>query len=90
MLRRTAVIGMFLAAFMGLSSVGAMAAPSEANNGQKGERSCAEGGFTVMTTTPFAEAMSVDSKGNANGLACVKINNGSQVVAVDDREGGSL
>jgi hypothetical protein len=94
MLRRTAVLGMFLAAFMGLSSVGAMASPpaAAANDGPNSARYClSEGGFTLVNAASFTQALAVDGTGNDNGWACVKVlptpdNAAAQVVAMDDRD----
>jgi hypothetical protein len=96
MLRRAAVVGTVLAALMGLSSVAASASPPAANGDPVSSRYCpAQGGFTLVTVAPFAQAMAVDGTGNDNGLACVKFlptpdNATAQVVVMDDHDQGSI
>ena len=96
MLRKSAVVGMFVAAIMGFSSVSALASPPAANGDLSSARYCvAESGFTLLPTFPFAQAISVDGKGNANGLACVKFlptpdNAQAQIIVLDDRDRASI
>ena len=90
MLRRTAIIGTLLAAFMGLTSVGALASTQQANGSGNDSRYCvAQGGFVLVYTASTA------ADGNNNGLTCVKYlptpdNASAQFVAVDDRARASI
>jgi hypothetical protein len=91
MLRRTAILGTLLAAFMGLTSVGALAS-TQANGSGGDSRYCtAEGGFVLVYTASTA----ADVAGNNNGLTCVKYlptpdNASAQFVALDDRARASI
>jgi hypothetical protein len=95
MLRKSVVVAMFLTAFMGLSSAGAMASQPQGNGNAKQSDYCpGASGFTMMTASilPVDEAVRVDK--NVNDWVCIKFlstpdNASAGYVALDDHDRAS-
>jgi hypothetical protein len=91
MLRRLAVLGVFVAGLLPLGAVGAMASTDGANGKAPGnvDFCVAQGGFTIQVINVAGQTPRADRAGNENGMVCVKVlstpdNAARQFVVIDD------